>query len=459
VVHGTWSSRLAFLFATIGFSVGLGNIWRFPWLAGENGGGAFVIIYILCVALIALPIVIAELMIGRRGRLSPAASIAAVARAEGRSTGWRIGGIIAILSTFLISTFYVVIGGWTLAYCWYAATGALSGIDTPTAQALFDGLLASPSKLMFWTLMFLIPNVLIVGRGIQGGLERATKLLMPLLFATLVGLCILALVRGDAAAGLSFLFAPDFSEVGASTFAAALGQAFFSVGVGMAGMMMYGAYLPKDVKIPGTAAIVASADTLVAVLAGIAIFPFLFAQGLEPAQGPGLMFVVMPVALQSTGIAGPVAFAFFLLLAIAALTSAIALFETVVAVGEERGMRRSRSVYGLALAIGACSLLSVFSFNIWADVHPLSAIPGFAGKTFFDVIDWLTSNVGLTVAGLISALIAGRVMSSSAVADELGVSVNHPGFRLWRFLIRWPVPLAVAVLIVAAFLGLGETTG
>jgi len=457
-LHATWSSRAGFMFATIGFSVGLGNIWRFPWLAGENGGGAFVLIYLCCVALITLPIVIAELSIGRRGGLTPAASMRKLALAEGKSPKWAVGGWIAMGSAFLIGTFYCVIGGWTLAYILYAASGRLAGIDTAGAQALFDGLMASPAVLIFWTLLFLLANVLIVERGLQKGVERATTILMPLLFLMLIGLCILALAKGDAAAGLGFLFVPDFSVVKPGTWLAALGQAFFSVGVGMAGMMLYGAYLPKDVKIPGTAAVVASADTLVAILAGVAIFPFLFAQGLQPAQGPGLVFVVMPVALQGTGIASFALAVFFALLAVAALTSMIAFFELVAAWGEERGWKRRKTVWTMGSASAAFGLLTVFSLNLAADFHPLGFLPGFGEKTMFDVIDWLTSNLGLTLAGLVSALFAGWVLSANSAADELGVDLANPIFRLWRLLVRWVVPATIIVLICSAIWGLGQAS-
>jgi neurotransmitter:Na+ symporter, NSS family len=454
--HATWTSRAGFLFATIGFSVGLGNIWRFPWLAGENGGGAFVLIYLCCVALITLPIVISELTIGRRGGMTPAATMRKLALAEGKSPKWAAGGWIAMVSVFLIGTFYCVIGGWTLAYIWYASSGELAGIDTAGAQSLFDALMASPAWLIFWMLLFLLANVLIVERGLQKGVERATSILMPLLFLMLIGLCILALAKGDAAAGLRFLFVPDFSVVKPGTWLTALGQAFFSVGVGMAGMMLYGAYLPKEVKIPGTAAVVASADTLVAILAGVAIFPFLFAQGLQPAQGPGLVFVVMPVALQGTGIASFALAVFFALLAVAALTSMIAFFELVAAWGEERGWNRRRTVWGMGASSAAFGLLTVFSLNLAADFHPLGFLAGFEGKTMFDVIDWLTSNLGLTLAGLISALFAGWVLSASSAADELHMRVTDPVFRIWRVLVRWVVPVVVVVLIAAALVGLGD---
>jgi NSS family neurotransmitter:Na+ symporter len=453
-VHASWSSRLSFLFATIGFSVGLGNIWRFPWLAGENGGGAFVLVYLICVLALVVPLAIAEFLIGRRGGLSPAASVARLAVAEGRSPLWRIGQLIAIVSVLGIGTFYCVIGGWTLSYSWKAATGQLSGLDTTSSKALFDGLLASVPQLAGWTALFLLATGAIVARGLNAGVERATGILMPILFLVIVSLAIWALFAGDAKAGLTFLLAPDFAKIHLSTWVAAIGQAFFSVGVGMAGLMLYGAYLPKSVRLPGTAATVALADTSVALLAGIAIFPFLFAQGLEPAAGPGLVFVVMPVAFQAVGAAtGVIAFLFFLLLAIAALTSIIGMVEVVAAIGAERGIRRAPLVWGSVALTFLASFLTIFSFNIWAGVYPLAAIPGFETRTWFDTIDWITSNVGLTLSGLTTAIFAGWVMSSAAVADELGVAPDSLAFRAYRFLLRWPVPAAVLTLILASFAG------
>lgn len=452
-VHASWSSRLSFLFATIGFSVGLGNIWRFPWLAGENGGGAFVLVYLVCVLALVVPLAIAEFLIGRRGGLSPAASVAKLAMAEGRSPLWRIGQLIAIVSVLGIGTFYCVIGGWTLAYSWKAATGQLAGLDTASSKALFDSLLASIPQLAGWTALFLFMTGAIVARGLNAGVERATGILMPILFFVIAALAVWALFAGDAKAGLTFLLSPDFSKIHLSTWVAAIGQAFFSVGIGMAGLMLYGAYLPKSVRLPGTAATVALADTSVALLAGVAIFPFLFAQGLEPAAGPGLVFVVMPVAFQTVGAAtGIIAFLFFVLLAIAALTSIIGMIEVIAAIGTERGIARPPLVWASVALTFLLSFLTIFSFNIWADVFPLAAIPGFQTRTWFDTIDWITSNVGLTLSGLTTAIFAGWVMSSDAVADELGLSPASAGFRAYRFLLRWPVPAAVLVLIIAAFM-------
>jgi NSS family neurotransmitter:Na+ symporter len=452
-VHGLWSSRLVFILATVGFAVGLGNIWRFPYLAGVNGGGAFVLIYILCVALIATPIIMAELLIGRRGRMTPVGSLARLAEEAGRSEKWALAGLIPILAVLGISSFYMVIGGWTLDYVWKAATGTFAGVTPESAGATFDALLASPRELITWQIIFIAINVAVVMRGLQGGIEKASLVLMPLLLLMLAGLALYALMTGDAKDGLAFLFQPDFSKVTAQTWVEALGQAFFSVSVGTAGLVVYGAYLPRNVDIPGSAGIIAAADTGVALLAGMAIFPFVFAYGMSPSAGPGLMFVAMPVALSGTAAPALLTFLFFLLLFVAALTSSIAILETLVARGVERGWSRTKAVPAAGLLIFLLGLLTVFSFHSRAGIHPLAFLPGFESRTFFDSIDWITSNLGLTIGGLTSAIFAGWVMHRAATAEELGTSPDQPGFRLWRFLLRWPVPATIVLLIIVAFTG------
>lgn len=450
--HQTWSSRLTFVLATIGFSVGLGNIWRFPYLAGESGGGAFVLIYLLCVVVIGVPIVMAELVIGRLGRMTPAAAMARLARAEGKSGLWGLAGGLAMLTAFLITTFYCVIGGWTLHYIYLATTGALCGIDSARAQAHFDALLASPALLIFWQAVFLGLNALVVGRGLHHGIERAVTVMMPMLFILLVGLAGYGLVAGDAARGLSFLFKPDFSAVTGKTFIDAMGQAFFSVGVGMAAMMTYGAYLPKSVNMLSTAAIISFADTGVALIAGLAVFPFVFALGLSPSEGPGLVFVAVPAALSHFG-GGYAAAPFFVLLAVAALTSSIALFEVLVSWGEERGWPRPRTAIGAALLCWVIGLATVFSCNIASGFYPLPFIPGLETATMFDIVDKVTSTIGLPLGGLFAALFAGWVMPGRIIAAELGFDPAGVRFRIWRFLVRWLLPTTIAWLIVAGVRG------
>lgn len=452
-VHQNWSSKFTFVLATIGFSVGLGNIWRFPYLAGESGGGAFVLIYILCVLMIGIPIVMAELAIGRRGGRTPAASMSLIAKAQGGSPLWAVAGGLAMLTAFLILAYYCVIGGWTLHYVWLGATGGLGHADGDVSSAAFDNLLADPRLLIFWQTVFLVGTGAVVVKGLKGGIETAVTILMPTLFVLLVGLAVYGLFAGDAARGLSFLFRPDFSQVTGQTFLDAMGQAFFSVGVGMAAMMTYGAYLPKNINIPQTASIIALADTGVALIAGMAVFPFVFAYGLSPTEGPGLVFVTLPAALLALPGGSLAAVSFFALLAVAALTSAIALFEVCVSWGEERGWRRRVTTPITASIAWAVGLLTVFSFNTAATFYPLSFLPGYEKATMFDVMDKLTATLGLPLGGLFAALFAGWVMSKESIAEELGFQVDGAVFKTWRFLARWLLPFAIAALLVAGVRG------
>ncbi|MFQ5535769.1 MAG: sodium-dependent transporter [Sphingomonadales bacterium] len=447
--HENWSSRLVFLLATIGFSVGLGNIWRFPYIAGQNGGGAFVLVYLLTVSAIALPLVMAEILIGRRAGLSPARALARIARDEGRGRYWSWLGGMTMLTAFLITSYYAVIGGWTLDYAWLSVTGVLSGLDSAGSTAAFDSLLASPLRLVFWQSIFLTATVWIVARGLSGGIEKAVKFLMPLLFALLVILVAFALVVGDARAGLDFLFYPDFSRLSWGMVLAAVGQAFFSVGVAMAAMMTYGAYLPRHVSIPNSAVMIVAADTGVALLAGIAIFPLVFGYGLEPMDGAGLIFRTLPVAFSEMPGGQVFGTLFFLLLVSAALTSCIAIIEPIVSWAEEhRGIRRSRSAAIAGVVLWATGLFTVISFNIWAGVRPLGFLERFKGASVFNLIDFLTANVMLPAGGLLIAIFAGWMMTRESTADELSLDPAGMSFRIWRGLIRFLVPPAIALVLV-----------
>lgn len=450
--HQSWSSRFAFMAATIGFSVGLGNIWRFPYLAGESGGGAFVLIYIVCVLLIGVPIVMAEMAIGRKGGQTPIGSLASLATSDRTRPLWALGGGFVMLTSFLIVTFYCVIGGWALHYVYLAVTGALSGIDGEQSQALFSALLADPGQLILWQAVFLALNVYVVSKGLHGGIERAVTILMPILFVSLAGLAVYGVFAGDGAKALSFLFAPDFSVVTGKTLIDAMGQAFFSVGVGMAAMMTYGAYLPKSVDIPSTSVMISLADTGVALVAGLAIFPFVFALGFSPSDGAGLVFVTLPAAL--SGFAGGyAALAFFILLSIAALTSSIALLEVSVSWAEEKGKDRKKFSWLVGLVCFVIGLGSVISFNVASEFYPLSVLPGYETATIFDVMDQYTSTIGLPLGGLIAALFVGWAIAKDEIAEEIGLSADGVLFQAWRFSMRFMIPLVILILLIT---GTGE---
>ena len=438
----TWSSGTTFILAAIGAAVGLGNIWKFPYVVGVSGGGAFVLVYVICVALIAIPILIGELLIGRLGGKSPPVAMADVAADSGRAGAWAVVGWMGMITGYLIATFYSVIAGWTLAYIFKAATG-FGGASASDVAGLFDDLLASPGKLTAWHTVFLFCTLFIVARGLQGGIEKAVKFLMPSLFVMLLVMIGYAAVAGDMGAGLRFLFSTDFSKIDGPAILSAIGQAFFSIGVAMGLMMAYGSYVPKDVSLTRASVIIAVADTLVAILAGLMIFPVVFANGLDPAEGPGLIFKTLPTAF--AGMPGGALFGtlFFILLAFAAVTSSISIIEPIVAYGRDRwGMSRIKgcTVFGiLAWLIG---MLSVFSFNVWSDVTPLAMFKVFEGKTLFDLIDYVTANLLMPLGGILIALFVGWGLKKDHIDTEL-VFPSPLIAQAWLLLVRFVAPAAI----------------
>lgn len=450
-VHENWSSRLTFLLAAIGFAVGLGNIWKFPYVAGQNGGSAFVLIYLIVVFCIGAPLVAAELLIGRRGRMSPVPSLRRVAAETGASQHWGGIGVIALLATFMILTFYTVVAGWAADYLFLSLTGAFRGITAEESLAIFNELLATPWRLALWQLVVIAVTVFISSRGITRGIERASLILMPMLFAILVLLAIYGATTGGFAQAARFMLEPDFSEVGPQTVLVAIGQAFFSVGVAMGGMMTYGAYLPKDIHVMKSSLIIVSADTLVALVAGFAIFPIVFGSGLSPAEGTGLVFLTLPIAFGSMPFGGIIAILFFVLLVSAALTSTLANLEPLISWAEERkGANRKRSTLIAGVLIFVVGSGSVLSFNVLSGFHPLGFIGLFEGMTIYDATDYIASNLLLPLGGLLTAVFAGWIVTRGAAREELGVA-DGMVFRIWRFLIRYVAPIAIGLMLVAVF--------
>lgn len=449
--HETWSSRTAFLLSAIGFAVGLGNIWRFPYIAGENGGGAFVLIYLAVVFAIGAPLVAAELMIGRRGRMSPIVSMRKVAKESGASEAWGLVGVTALVATFAILTFYAVVAGWAMDYLLRALVGGFRNLDAAQSRAMFDDLLASPWRLALWQGVVLAVTAFITSRGVNRGIERAALVLMPMLFAILIIMAVYGATTKGFADAAAFLFVPKFEDVTARTFLVAIGQAFFSVGVAMGGMMTYGAYLPKSIKPPASSVIIVSADTLVAIVAGLAIFPIVFAYGLEPAEGTGLVFQTLPLAFSAMPFGEVIAALFFLLLTAAALTSTVANFEPLLSWAQERrGLSRRRAAVIFGVLIFAVGAGSVLSFNLLKDFHPLAFIALFEGMTIYAATDFIASNILLPVGALFTAIFAGWVVKQEIAREELELPEGL-AFRGWRFLIRYVAPVAIVVLLVFAF--------
>lgn len=440
-----WTSYWSFILVATGAAVGLGNVWRFPYMAGQNGGGAFVMVYLLCVAAVAVPILIAELMIGRRGAGSPVHAMQEVARESGASYHWRWVGWLGALGGFMILSYYSVIAGWAMAYVFKLAGGEFGGAAGPAVQASFDALVSSPARLLFWHTAFMALTVGIVAKGVEEGLEKHARWMMIALFIALVLLVLYALTVGNAGKGIGFLLRPDFSRLTAAGVLAALGHAFFSVGVGMGAMMIYGSYLPRSVSLAPTAGIIALADTAVALLAGLAIFPIVYAFGLEPSAGPSLIFQTLPLAFGHMPGGGLFGTLFFLLLVFAALSSSIALLEPMVAhLMESRDWSRWKAGWlcgGVAWLLGVGS---AFSFNVWKDWK-------FFGKTYFEAIDFVSANLMLPLCGLLIALFAGWFMARSTGVEELGPD-DHRAYVWWEPMIAVVAPLAL-ILVMVELLG------
>ncbi|AZT84743.1 sodium-dependent transporter [Marinobacter sp. NP-4(2019)] len=445
--RGLWSSRLAFILAATGSAVGLGNIWKFPYVTGENGGGAFVLVYLLCIAIVGIPIMMAEVMIGRRGGHSPVNSLRAITQRDGLKPAWKLVGAVGVLAGFLILSFYSVIGGWAISYVGTTASGQLAGQSADAVGAIFSGLLSNPVTLLAWHTLFMALVMFVVARGVRSGLERAVSILMPALFVLLLIVVGYAMTTGHFGQAAAFLFQPDFSKLTTSGILVALGHAFFTLSLGMAVMMAYGSYLPKKISIAKTSITVSVIDTGVALLAGLAIFPIVFANGLEPGAGPGLIFQTLPLAFGQMPMGSLFGTLFFVLLIFAAWTSGISLLEPIVEwLEEQKGMNRMISTLGAGFVCWALGIASILSLNLWADFAPLGFIPMLEGKTIFDLLDFFTANILLPLGGLLVALFAGWVMSRQAMENEL--SLSEPMFRLWFFTIRFVTPVAVAVVFL-----------
>jgi len=439
--HGAWIGKWTFILAATGSAVGLGNIWGFPYKAGTNGGGAFVLIYLGCILIIGLPIMISEIIIGRKAGNSPINAMKNVALESKKSSMWQVVGWSGIFAGILILSFYSVIAGICLNYIFISATssGAISSPDQ------FSIVISSPVNLIMWHTIFMVMTALIVSAGIKDGIGRMVKILMPMLGFLMIFMVIYSMVNGDFTKALSFLFAPDFSDVTSDTLLQAMGQAFFSLSLGMGSIMAYGAYMPKDQKVVGSSFTVASLDTLIAMLAGLAIFPIIFAFNLEPNSGPGLVFVSMLSAfnqMQFGQFIGPL---FFILLSVAALSSSISLLEPGVAYLSEEGiLSRKRSAEIISFFIWVLGIGSALSFNIWSDVDIIS------GKNFLDSMDFIANQILLPLGGMLIAIFVGWFMKESLIKDEIG-NTNTTLYLMWRFFVKFVAPLCVGYIFYRQF--------
>ncbi|GAB5453469.1 MAG: sodium-dependent transporter [Halioglobus sp.] len=441
-----WSSRFAFLMASVGFAVGLGNIWRFPYVTGENGGAAFVLIYLACAFFIGAPILMAEVLIGRRGQGSPTSSLSTLARREGRSDSWRIVGGMGLLAAYTIEIVYAVVVGWVLWYLFKAIVTGFADVDGAMAEAQFTAVLDSNLGMLAWTLIGLAITGGIIYAGVKDGIERAVTVMMPLMFLLLVGLAIYNFFAGGFEEALTWLFTPDFSKITFATVLAAIGQAFFSLGVAMAGMMVYGSYLPRSISITHSVLLIVLVDTGVALLAGLVVFPAVFNNGLDPSAGAGLIFQTLPVAFAQMPGGHLFSILFFLMLSVAGITSMVGLVESVTAWLEDRfDLPRHQSALLVVGSIAVFSVLSILSYNVLDELR-------IGGNNFNDAMDYFSNQILLPLGGLLIAVFAGWAMSRSATRDEL-TTIGDGVFALWHFLIRYVVPPAVTVIFIMGVAG------
>lgn len=441
-LHGNWSSRMAFILAVTGSAVGLGNIWKFPYIAGQNGGGAFVLVYLGCVFLIGMPVMMSEILIGRRGRRNPVATMELLGQEEGSSSRWKWVGGMGVLAGILILSYYSVIAGWTLAYIVKSVTGVFSGASPEVVGAEFASYTGDWRLVGLTHTIFMGLSVFVVARGVERGLEQAVRFMVPALLALMLVLLAYSINSGFFGQGVAFMFTPDFDKLTWNSVLAALGQAFFTLSIGMGAVMAYGAYLPEETSITGASAAVVTADTAIAMLAGLAIFPLVFANGLTPADGPGLVFNTLPLAFGQ--MPGGVFFSaiFFVLLSFAAWTSAIGLMEPGVAWIVERFHKtRAQATVGVGLLIWIIGFGSVLSFNVLSDFT-------FLAGTIFDNVDYLTSNIMLPLGGLLITVFAGWIMCRNSTADELGGTGT--AYKLWRVTARFVAPVGILFVLLKA---------
>ncbi len=435
-----WSTRRAFILAVTGAAVGLGNIWRFPYITGENGGAAFLLLYVAFVLLLGLPVMMAEIMVGRAGRRSPVASLGHLAAEVGASRHWRLLGLFGAFTVFCILSFYSVVSGWSIEFLVASINGDFVGASPGEIGAGFEAFLADPGRMTFNHTLFLLMTMLVVAAGVAKGLERLNNLLMPLLYLLLLLLAGYAATTEGFAPALAWLFMPDFSAVTPLVVMHAMGHAFFTLAVGACALMAYGAYMPDHQSLPRAAGAVAVLDVSVALLAGIAIFSVVFAQGMDPGEGPGLMFVTLPIAFAQLPWGALWLSIFFLLLLLATWTSSINLAEPMVATLQGFGLKRGQAAAIVGLAVWLVGLLTVLSFSRLAEWRPLF------GMNAFELVSTIPPEVFLPLGGLLIAIFAAWVMPEAAARRALGVGPG--GFALWRGLVRWvAIPLTLVVLV------------
>lgn len=437
--RATLGGKLSAVLVAAGSSVGLGNIWRFPYVAGDNGGGAFLLIYILCVLLLGLPVMVAEFTVGRASKRN------AVGAYRTLNPSWSLLGYNSVIAAFLILGFYFVVSGWTAEYMIHSVTGSLAKFSTPEEYgSVFQNFISNPWRPVLYTALFVLLTHFVIALGVQKGIERSSKLLMPLLFVILIALAIHAMTMPGSGEGLKFFFKPDFSKVTASTFLVALGQAFFSLSIGLGTMVTYASYFKPDTNLRHTALNVTILDTMVAVLAGVVIFPAVFSAGIEPSSGPSLVFITLPGIFNTMPLSMVWSAVFFLLLVIAALTSTISLHEVITAyLHEEWHMSRRAAAWtttAATMALGAVASLSLGVLGGWK----------ICGLNIFDSLDYITANILLPVGGFFTSIFVGWRLDKRILKEQItnNGALKFRIYKLYIFLLRYVCPIILLLIFL-----------
>ena len=439
--RGSFTTKLGVIAATVGAAVGLGNIWKFPYTAGVNGGGAFIIVYLVCVLLLGLPIILSEFFLGRKTGQNPKGAF----RSLSKNKNWQIFGILCLICPVLILSFYSVVAGWTAEYFWQSVSGELAGKNTQELSLLFQTFSQDPVRPIIWMFVFLGLTVVVTLGGIKNGIERVSNILMPVLFLILLLLAGRALMLEGAAEGLKFMFKPDFSKITPKVVLDAMGQAFFSLSVGMGALITYASYFKKDTNMPQTAMIVAVLDTLVAILAGVIIFPAVFTFGISPSHGPELVFITLPNVFNQMAGGQIWATMFFFLLAVAALTSTISMSEIVVTyMMEEYKISRKKILFFLLLICGV--LGSFCSLSLGALNHIK-----FFGKDIFSLIDFTASNVLMPVGGAAIVVFVGWFVNKEIIYQEMkeGSKLRRSVFAMYYYTLKYVAPVGLIIILLS----------
>ena len=435
-----WGSNLSFILAMIGSAVGLGNIWRFPYETGQNGGGAFLMVYLICVFVLGIPTLLAEMTLGRLAKTN---SVRAFRRVTKHPVFGRIG-YLGVLSCLLILGFYTVVAGWTFQYMWESVSGGIMGLNSEQFTQSFVEFSTSPFQPIFWTVLMLVITHLIIIGGVQKGIERASKLMMPLLFILLVVLCVNSLMLDGAREGLTFLFKPNFSAIDSSVILSAMGQAFFSLSLGAGVMITYSSYFEDDINMPRTATTVALLDTSVALLAGVMIFPAVFTFGIEPTQGPNLVFVTLPNIFAQLPLGSLWSFIFFLLLALASITSLISLHQVVTAYIEEEFKMSNRKAALVVTCLAA--VLAVFaslSLGVTNDFR-------IGGLCLFDLLDYVTAKIMMPLGSLLLCVFMGWRLEKATLISEVTNrhTLRWSMIKAFVIVLKYIVPILVTLIFV-----------